>query len=121
VKAAGLVALVLAGAAYLWAAFWPYAYQGTISTTTGGTVIERATHSSSVAVNGAWVLGVLAVPFLLAVGGFVATLLGRRVVVWAFALMLLAFNAVAVASAGLFFLLRPPCSTGSDPHLPHPR
>jgi hypothetical protein len=104
-QVAGLIALVLASAAYLGAAFWPYAYRGeTIATRADGTVVESTTHASSIAVNGAWVLGVLAVPLALAAGAFVAALFGRRMLVWAFALTLLAFSTVAMASVGLFFM-----------------
>ena len=94
--------LVLAVAAGLGLALWPCAYQEVEATSGGGP--ERQVCGSMVAVNGAGVLGVLAVPVLLAGVGLVAVTSRRRGVLVVVMVALVVFCVLALASVGVFYV-----------------
>ena len=97
-----ICSLLLASAAGLGLALWPCAYRGVEAA--GGGVPERQFCESLVEANGVSVLGVLALPVLLAGVGLAAV--GRRwrsILVTVMAAMV-AFCVLAAASVGLFYL-----------------
>jgi MFS family permease len=94
--------LVLALAAGVGLALWPCMYRGAAGSADGGP--ERQFCASLVEVNGVWALAVLAFPVLLAGIGVVAVRVGRRGVLMAATVGLVAFCVVALSSVGLFYL-----------------
>ena len=94
--------LVLAVAAGLGLALWPCAYQEVEATS--GVGVERQVCGSMVAVNGVGVLGVLAVPVLLAGVGLVAVTSRRRGVLVVVMVALVVFCVLALASVGVFYV-----------------
>ena len=98
------MSLVLAGAASVWLAAWPCAYEGQTATMPGDASAEVHTCSSLVDVNGTWVLWLLAVPIALTVAGFIASRSGVRWAAIAVALVYLMLCLVSFASIGLLYL-----------------
>ena len=94
--------LLLAVAAGLGLALWPCAYQEVEATS--GVGVERQVCGSMVAVNGVGVLGVLAVPVLLAGVGLVAVTSRRRGVLVVVMVALVVFCVLALASVGVFYV-----------------
>jgi hypothetical protein len=98
------VSLLLALAAGVGLALWPCAYQGVeAQPAPGGAVQERQLCATLVEANGVNVLGVLALPVLLAGIGLVAVRAGRRVLLSTVMVALVAFCLLALASVGLFY------------------
>jgi hypothetical protein len=96
--------LLLALAAGLGLALWPCAYQGVeVQLTPGGAGEERQLCATLVEMNGVDVLGVLALPVLLAGAGLVAVRAGRRGILSAVMVALVAFCLLALASVGLYY------------------
>ena len=99
------VSLLLANAALLFLAFWPYSYKGTAVSTDGGVVDE--TSASLIEQNGMGVLVWLIIPVVLCLVAFLVTLSrirGGRVIMWAMAVLLLLFGLVSILSIGAFYL-----------------
>jgi hypothetical protein len=94
--------LLLALAAGLGLVLWPCAYRGVEAVGGGGA--ERQLCASLIEANGVSVLGVLALPVLLAGVGLVAARSRRRSIVLAVMVALVAFCLLALASVGLFYL-----------------
>ena len=101
-RVAAFGGLLLALAAGLGLALWPCAYQGI--ETTGGANPEQQVCASVVQANGVGVLGVLALPVLLAVVGLVAVRGRHRWLLVVMMVVLVAFCVLALASIGLFYL-----------------
>ena len=97
-----ICSLVLAVAAGLGLALWPCAYQGVEAA--GGGAPERQFCESLVEANGVSVLGVLALPVLLAGVGLAAVGRRRRSILVAVMAAMVAFCVLAAASVGLFYL-----------------
>ena len=97
-----ICSLVLASAAGLGLALWPCAYQGVESA--GGGAPERQFCESLVEANGVSVLGLLALPVLLAGVGLAAVGRRRRSILVAVMAAMVAFCVLAAASVGLFYL-----------------
>ena len=108
------VAHVLAWAALLWLAFWPYSYSGTSTTPigpdgSGGQVVTNLS-ASLIEVNGWGVLIPLAVPVILTAVGLVAALAGERprtwqkLIMWIAAILLVVFCGLGMFSIGMFCL-----------------
>ena len=97
-----ICSLLLALAAGLGLSLWPCAYQGVA--TAGGGAPERQFCESLVEANGMSVLGVLALPVLLAGVGLVAVRRRHRGVLVVVMVALAAFCVLGLASVGLFFL-----------------
>ena len=97
-----MCSLLLASAAGLGLALWPCAYQGV--EVTGGGGPERQVCESLVDANGMSVLGVLAVPVVLAGVGLVAVRGRHRGVLVVVMVALVVFCVLALASVGLFYL-----------------
>ena len=93
--------LLLASAAGLGLALWPCAYQGVEA---AGGAPERQFCESLVEANGMSVLGVLALPVLLAGVGLAAVRSRHRGVLVVVMVALVAFCVVGLASVGLFYL-----------------
>ena len=110
---------LLAWAAFLWTAFWPFAYQGVSATPVqvdemgnpvGAVEREVVRHTASfLEANGAWVLGPLFIPLVLtglALLGL-ATWRGRTggiiAVLWVLTAGLLAFCLLTSLSVGVFY------------------
>jgi hypothetical protein len=102
-RAAAFGGLLLALAAGLGLALWPCAYQG-FEATGGGTNPEQQVCASVVQANGVGVLGVLALPVLLAVVGLIAVRGRHRWLLVVVMVVLVAFCVLALASIGLFYL-----------------
>jgi hypothetical protein len=101
---AALAALALASAAALGLAFYPDFYAGSSTTVTaGGVTVQQSEHASLIAVNGAWVIALLAVPVALTCLALLGVARRQRVVVWIAAAVLIAFSVVSGFSIGLFF------------------
>jgi hypothetical protein len=101
-RVAAFGGLLLAWTAGLGLALWPCAYQGIEAT--GGANPEQQVCASVVQANGVGVLGVLALPVLLAVVGLVAVRGRRRWLLVVAMVVLVAFCVLALASIGLFYL-----------------
>ena len=97
-----ICSLVLAVAAGLGLALWPCAYRGVEAA--GGGAPERQFCESLVEANGMSVLGVLALPVLLAGVGLVAVGRRRRSILVTVMAAMVAFCVLAAASVGLFYL-----------------
>src|SRR6266536_1943041 len=96
---------LLALAAGVGLVLWPCAYQGIEARgTPGGAVLARQLCATLIAANGVDVLGVLALPVLLAGVGLVAVRAGRRGILFTVTVALVAFCLLALASVGLFYL-----------------
>ena len=108
----GWAAHLLAWAVLLWLALWPGFYQGvSVSTTLGESSGEATRISASlIEANGLRVLPLLSLPVLLTGVGLLAITAQRRwslragLAVWASAILLLLFSAVAIWSIGIFYL-----------------
>ena len=99
------VSLVLANAALLFLAFWPYFYKGT-AVSTDGRVLEE-TSASLIEENGTGVLVWLIIPVVLCLVAFLVTLSrirGGRVIMWTMAALLLLFGFVSILSIGVFYM-----------------
>jgi hypothetical protein len=97
--------LLLALAAGVGLLLWPCAYEGVeAQTAPGGAIVERRLCATVVDANGLDVLGVLAVPVLLAGLGLVAVRAGQRGILFAAMVALVAFCLVALASVGMLYL-----------------
>jgi hypothetical protein len=81
---------------------WPCSYQGVEAAGGGGP--ERQLCASLIEANGVSVLGVLALPVLLAGVGLVAVRCRRRPILVAVMVAMVAFCVLALASIGVFFL-----------------
>jgi hypothetical protein len=101
-RVGAICSLLLTVAAGLGLALWPCAYRGVESVGGGG--LERQFCESLVEANGMSVLGVLALPVLLAGIGLVAVRRRRRPILVAVMVALAAFCVLALASVGLFYL-----------------
>ena len=97
-----ICSLLLAVAAGLGLALWPCAYRGVEAAGGGGP--ERQLCGSLVEANGVSVLGVLALPVLLAGVGLVAVRRRRRPILIVVMVALVVFCVLAAASVGLFYL-----------------
>jgi hypothetical protein len=97
-----ICSLLLAVAAGLGLALWPCAHRGVEAASSGGP--ERQLCASLVEANGVGVLGVLALPMLLAGVGLVAVRRRRRPILVAVMVALVAFCVLGLASVGLFYL-----------------
>ena len=96
---------VLAAAVSVWLAVAPCAYRGiTTTATSDGVTHTTETCASLIETSGAGVLGVLAVPPLLAAAGGAASYARRRGIAWAVAMVLLALCIVAGFSIGMLYL-----------------
>jgi hypothetical protein len=104
---AAAIGVGAAMAATLWFVFSPCSYVGVRVAPAGpgrtGGVGERVC-ASLIEVNGWWVLGLLSVPVILSVLGFLAVRGRIRGPVWGMAAVLLAFCVVGALSVGLFYL-----------------
>jgi hypothetical protein len=101
--AAAAVLLALLAAVAL--ALWPCAYQGIeAQDVTGGAAEQGRVCATMVEANGIGVIGVLAVPVLLAGTGLAAVLAGWRAVQWIVIVVLAAFCLLSLASVGLFYV-----------------
>jgi hypothetical protein len=99
-----LAAVLLAVGAGLLLAFYPV-YQGVSETASSSGVVTSSSDSATlVGENGAWVVVLLCVPVALAALGLVASLRGRRVLMWVLAAVLLGFVVLGGFSIGLFYL-----------------
>ncbi len=97
--------LLLTLAAGVGLALWPCAYQGVeAQPAPGGAVQQRQLCATLIQANGVDVLGVLALPVLLAGVGLVAVRAGRRVLLTTVMVALVAFCLLALASVGLLYL-----------------
>ncbi len=99
------VSLLLANAALLFLAFWPYSYQSQTMSTDGGVVDE--TSASLIEENGMGVLVWLFIPVIMCLVAFLVTLSrirGGKVIMWAMAVLLLLFGLVSIFSIGAFYL-----------------
>ena len=97
--------LLLAAAAGVGLALWPCAYQGLeAQPSPGGAVQARQLCATLIEANGVDVLGVLALPVLLAGVGLVAVRAGRRGILFTVMVALVAFCLLAFASVGLLYL-----------------
>jgi hypothetical protein len=97
--------LLLALAAGVGLALWPCAYQGIeAQPAPGGTGQQRQLCATLIQANGVDVLGVLALPVLLAGVGLVAVRAGRRGILATVMVALVAFCLLALASVGLLYL-----------------
>jgi hypothetical protein len=99
--------LLLALGAGVGLVLWPCAYQGVeveAQPAPGGTVHERQLCATLIQANGIDVLGVLALPVLLAGVGLVAVHGRRRGILTTVLVALVAFCLLALASVGLFYL-----------------
>jgi hypothetical protein len=99
--------LLLALAAGFGLVLWPCAYQGVevqAQPVPGGGVQQRQLCATLIQANGVDVLGVLALPVLLASVGLVAVRTGRRGILVAVMVALVAFCLLALASVGLLYL-----------------
>ena len=101
-RTGAICSLLLASAAGLGLALWPCAYQGVEAA--GGGAPERQFCESLVEANGMSVLGVLALPVLLAGVGLVAVRSRHRGVLVVVMMAMVAFCVLAIASVGLFYL-----------------
>jgi hypothetical protein len=96
--------LLLALAAGVGLALWPCAYQGVeAQSTPGGAGQERQLCATLVEMNGVDVLGVLALPVLLAGVGLATVRAGRRGILLTVTVALVAFCLLALASVGLYY------------------
>ncbi len=99
------VSLLLANAALLFLAFWPYSYQSQTMSADGGVVDE--TSASLIEENGMGVLVWLIIPVIMCLVAFLVTLSrirGGKVILWAMAVLLLLFGLVSIFSIGAFYL-----------------
>ncbi len=97
--------LLLALAAGVGLALWPCAYQGIeAQPAPGGAGQQRQLCATLIQANGVDVLGVLALPVLLAGVGLVAVRTGRRGILATVMVALVAFCLLALASVGLLYL-----------------
>lgn len=97
--------LLLALAAGVGLVLWPCAYQGVeAQPAPGGAVQARQLCATLIDANGVDVLGVLALPVLLAGVGLLAVRAGRRGILFTVMVALVAFCPLAFASVGLFYL-----------------
>ncbi len=99
------VSLLLASAALLFLAFWPYSYQSQTMSADGGVVDESS--ASLIEENGMGVLVWLIIPVVMCLVAFLATLSrirGGKVIIWAMAILLLLFGLVSIFSIGAFYL-----------------
>lgn len=99
------VSLLLANAALLFLAFWPYSYKGTAVSTDGRVLGE--TSASLIEENGMGVLVWLIIPVVPCLVAFLVTLSrirGGRVIMWTMAVLLLLFGFVSILSIGAFYL-----------------
>jgi hypothetical protein len=99
--------LLLALAAGVGLALWPCAYQGVeveAQPAPGGAGQQRQLCATLIQANGVDVLGVLALPVLLAGVGLVAVRAGRRGILATVMVALVAFCLLALASVGLLYL-----------------
>jgi hypothetical protein len=95
----------LAAAVSIWLAVAPCTYRGTTMTATSdGVTRVSETCASLVETNGAGVLGVLAVPPLLAAATGAAAYARRRGVAWVLAIALLVLCIIAGFSIGMLYL-----------------
>jgi hypothetical protein len=97
-----LCSLLLAVAAGVGLALWPCSYRGVEAAGGGGP--ERQLCASLIEANGVSVLGMLALPVLLAGVGLVAVRCRRRPILVAVMVAMVAFCVLALASIGVFFL-----------------
>ena len=110
------IAHLLAWAAFLGIAFWPYSYQGVSATAVNvgrpsETASEVVRYSASVTeVNGYWVLIPLFVPVLVTAMALLTLLTwkerraGNTLILWGLAVLLLICCALASPSFGVFYL-----------------
>jgi hypothetical protein len=97
--------LLLALAAGVGLVLWPCAYQGVeAQLAPGGAVEARQLCATLIEVDGVDVLGVLALPVLLAGVGLVAVRAGRRRLLATVTVALVAFCLLALASVGLPYI-----------------
>ena len=109
---------LLAWAAFLWLALWPYSYQGisaaAVSVDGGGaTTTEVVRYSASLTeVNGYWVLLPLSAPVLVTALALLSLLtwkgkggrVGNTLILGGLAVVLLIFSVLGLLSIGLFYL-----------------
>ncbi len=109
---------LLAWAAFLWLALWPYSYQGisaaAVSVDGGGeTTTEVVRYSASLTeVNGYWVLLPLSAPVLVTALALLSLLtwkgkggrVGNTLILGSLAVVLLIFSVLGLLSIGLFYL-----------------
>jgi hypothetical protein len=99
---ASLLLTLAAGAGLV---LWPCAYQGVeAQPAPGGAVQQRQLCATLIQANGVDVLGVLALPVLLAGVGLLAVRAGRRGILTTVMVALVAFCLLALASVGLLYL-----------------
>jgi hypothetical protein len=97
--------LLLALAAGVGLLLWPCAYRGIeAQSAPGGAVQQRQLCATLIQANGVDVLGVLALPVLLAGVGLVAVRAGRRGILATVMVALVAFCLLTLASVGLLYL-----------------
>jgi hypothetical protein len=99
--------LLLALAAGVGLLLWPCAYRGIevgAQPAPGGAVQQRQLCATLIQANGVDVLGVLALPVLLAGVGLVAVRAGRRGILATVMVALVAFCLLTLASVGLLYL-----------------
>jgi hypothetical protein len=99
--------LLLALAAGVGLLLWPCAYQGIeveAQPAPGGAVQQRQLCATLIQANGVDVLGVLALPVLLAGVGLVAVRAGRRGILATVMVALVVFCLLTLASVGLLYL-----------------
>lgn len=98
-----LAAVLLAVGAGLLLALYPV-YQGVGETaSSSGAVTSSSDSATLVGENGTWVILLLCIPVALAALGLVASLWGRRVLLWVSAVVLLGFVILGGLSIGLFY------------------
>ena len=101
-RISALASLLLALAAGLWLALWPCAYQeAEQQAAPGGTVQQHQRCVSLIEANGVDVIGVAALPVLLAGMGLVAVHAGRRGILAITMVAVAAFCILALASVGM--------------------
>jgi hypothetical protein len=104
-RVSATASLLLALAAGVGLVLWPCAYQGVeAQPAPGGAVQQRQLCATLIQANGVDVLGVLALPVLLAGVGLVAVRVGRRGILATVMAALVAFCLLAWASVGLLYL-----------------
>ena len=106
-----LLAHVAAWAAFLWIAFWPFAYRGVSATPTGSGQVPQVTHYASfVEENGIWALLPMTVPVVLTGLAFMAVWCwspGRWtkcLALWLLALAAIGFCVLGFLSFGILFV-----------------
>ena len=108
-----VLAHAAAWAAFLWIAFWPFAYRGvsTQPVPRGSGQVPQVTHHSAsfVEVNGIWALLPLLIPVVLTALALLVVLYWgprrwpRSLVLWILAVLSIAFCVLGILSFGIFF------------------